>query len=142
MIGEFGFASIKKISLSTRSGIERTSMTTKTLHPQYLTIGGKRVVVLEEADYASLAQHADVWEPPMPPQDADGNYPAFEAMAVSLARDILRSRRRLGLSQADLARRAGISRETLNRIEQGKNKPNTKVIDKIDRALKAATAKA
>jgi ribosome-binding protein aMBF1 (putative translation factor) len=116
-------------------------MTTKSLQPQYLTIGGKRVVVLEEAEYERLARQADVWEPPMPAADADGNYPALEAMAVSLARDVLRTRRRLGLSQAELARRAGIRCETLNRIEQGQNRPNEKVIEKIDQALKKAEGK-
>jgi DNA-binding XRE family transcriptional regulator len=86
------------------------------------------------------ARQADVWEPPLPAPDADGTYPALEAMAVSLARDILRSRRRLGLSQAELARRARISRHTLDRIEKGKSKPNVKIVDRIDRALKKAEA--
>jgi putative transcriptional regulator len=117
-------------------------MATKTLRPQYLTIAGKRVVVLDEADDERLAQQADIWEPPMPLPDSDGNYPALEAMTVSLARDILRSRRRLGMTQEELARRAGVRRETLNRIEQGKYKPNEKLIEKIDRALKRAEAAA
>jgi DNA-binding XRE family transcriptional regulator len=116
-------------------------MTTKVPQPQYVTIAGKQVVVLEMDDYQRLAQRADLWEPPMPERDADGNYPALEAMAVSLARDILRSRRRLGLSQAELAQRAGISRQALNRIECGKSKPNPKLIDRIDRALKTCRTK-
>ncbi len=110
----------------------------ETLRPQYLTIAGKRVVVLEEAEYERLARQADVWEPPLPAADADGNFPAGAAMAVSLARDILRARRRLGLSQADLARLAGVRRQTLDRIEQGDSRPNVAAIDKIDQALKAA----
>lgn len=115
-------------------------MTTKTIHPQYVTIAGKRVVVLDETEYERLARQADVWEPPMPDPDENGNYPALEAMAVSLARDILRTRRRLGISQADLARRAKISRRVLDRIENAKAKPNENVIEKIDRALKNAEA--
>ncbi len=115
-------------------------MRTKSPQPQYLTIAGKRVVVLEMDDYEQLAQKADVWEPPMPERDADGKYPALKAMAVSLARDILRSRRRLGMSQNELARRARISRQTLGRIERATSKPNTKVIDRIDQALKQAEA--
>jgi DNA-binding XRE family transcriptional regulator len=83
---------------------------------------------------------ADLWEPELPAPDADGNYPALEALAVIQARDIVRARRRLGLSQAELARRAGIRAETLNRIEQGRNKPSVPTIAKIDRALKAAEA--
>jgi len=40
-----------------------------------------------------------------------------------------------GLSQIELARQAGIRPETLNRIEQGRNKPSIPTIAKIDRAL-------
>jgi ribosome-binding protein aMBF1 (putative translation factor) len=115
-------------------------MRTSSPKPQYLTIGGKRVVVLDIDDYERLAQQADVWEPPMPERDADGNFPALEAMAVSLARDILRSRRRLGLSQAELARRARISQTILGRIELGKSKPNPKIIDRIERVLSQAAS--
>ena len=75
----------------------------------------------------------------MPRPDADGTYPALESLAVFQARDILLARRRLCLTQAELARRAGIRAETLNRIEQGKHKPNLATMGKIDRALKAAS---
>ena len=112
-------------------------MTTKNA-PRYQTIAGKRMVVLEEVEYERLVKHADAWEPPLPAVDAEGNFPAGEAMAVVQARDILRSRRRLGLTQAELARRAGIRPETLHRIEQAKNKPNVATIEKIDRALRQA----
>jgi DNA-binding XRE family transcriptional regulator len=42
------------------------------------------------------------------------------ALRVSLAQKIIRDRRRLGLTQAELARHAGIRAESLNRIEQGR----------------------
>ena len=80
----------------------------------------------------------DEWEPLLPEPDANGNYPAVEAMRVSLARDIIRTRRKLGLSQAELARRAGIRPETLNRVEQGKRSPSVATVEKIDRALRKA----
>jgi ribosome-binding protein aMBF1 (putative translation factor) len=70
--------------------------------------------------------------------DADGNYPAVAYARASLARKIIKARGPAGLSQADLARRAGIRAETLNRIEKGKTTPDTATIAKIDRALKAA----
>ena len=73
-----------------------------------------------------------------PAQIQDGNYPAAEALAVIQARNILRARRKLGLTQAELARRAGIRPETLNRIEQGRNKPSVPTIAKIERALQEA----
>jgi DNA-binding XRE family transcriptional regulator len=101
-------------------------------------IKGKPKVVLDEADYEALLRRADLWEPDLPAPDANGNYPAAEALAVIQAQNILRARRKLGLSQVELARRAGIRPETLNRIEQGRNKPSVPTIAKIDRALQAA----
>ncbi|HLN26306.1 MAG TPA: helix-turn-helix transcriptional regulator [Gemmataceae bacterium] len=112
-------------------------MKSKRPKPQYLTAGGKRLVVLEEAEYERLARSADAWEPDLPQPNERGNYP-LEALTIALARDILRARRKLGLSQAELARRAGIRPETLNRIEQGKHSPSVATVDKIDRALKKA----
>jgi DNA-binding XRE family transcriptional regulator len=108
--------------------------------PLYRTIGGKRMVVLEESEYVRLRQKADEWEPPLPAANADGNYPALEYARASIARDIIRHRRRVGLTQMELARRAGIRLETLNQIEQGKHPPSVATIDKIDRALKRAEA--
>ena len=106
--------------------------------PRRVLVKGKRMVILEETTYEALLRKADLWEPDLPAPDAKGNYPARAALAVLQARDILRARRKLGLSQVELARRAGIRPETLNRIEQGRNKPSVPTIAKIDRALKAA----
>src|SRR5205814_3109562 len=101
-------------------------------HPaQRVTFKGKRVVMLDEAAYEMLLRKADLWEPDMPAPDADGNYPALEALAVIQARDIIRHRRRLGLSQAELARRAGIRLETLNQIEKALRSPSVRTVDKI-----------
>lgn len=104
-------------------------------------MNGKRTVVLEETEFERLLRQADEWEPPMPEADEQGLYPARETMAVIQARDIIRARRKLGLSQAELARAARIRPETLNRIENAKNKPNVATIEKIDRALRRAARK-
>ncbi len=80
----------------------------------------------------------DEWEPPLPEQDADGNYPAVEALRVSLARKIIRDRRRLGLTQAELARCAKVRLETIRRIEHGKTSPSVATIAKIENALQRA----
>ena len=60
--------------------------------PQYLTTRGKRLVVLEEAEYQRLARIADEWQPELPPPNDTRHYP-LEALAIALARDILRARR-------------------------------------------------
>jgi DNA-binding XRE family transcriptional regulator len=110
--------------------------------PKRVTIKGKRMVMIEEGDYEDLLRKVFADEPDLPAPNADGNYPALQTAAVIQARDILRARRKLGLSQAELARRAGIRPETLNRIEHGKNAPSVPTIAKIDKALKKAQAKA
>src|SRR5712691_1277602 len=96
-----------------------------------VTVKGRRMVMLEEAEFERLLHKADEWEPLLPEPDADGNYPAVEYSRASLARKIIRDRRRLGLTQADLARRAGIRPESLNRIEQGRVSPTVRTIEKI-----------
>ena len=77
-----------------------------TANVQTLTLGGQRSVVLPEADYRELV--GETWEPPLPQPDAKGNYPAVEAARVLLARKLIRRRRAAGLTQAELARRAGV----------------------------------
>ena len=76
--------------------------------------------------------------PSLPSMGPDGNYPALEYARASLARDIISTHRRLGLSQVELARRAGIPPESLNRVERARTNPTIKTVEKIDRALKAA----
>lgn len=104
-----------------------------TTNYQMLTLAGRRFVVVPEAEFRRLAK-ADR-ELPMPSRNARGNYPAAEALQVSIARSILRERRAAGLTQIELARRAGIRAETLNRIENGKHVPSVATIEKIERAL-------
>ena len=84
----------------------------------------------------TLAKAADL--PPLPERNAAGNYPAVEYARASLSRKIIRDRVAVGLSQRQLALRAGVRVETLCRIETGKHTPSLPTIDKIDRALKAA----
>ncbi|MGA2230625.1 MAG: helix-turn-helix transcriptional regulator [Tepidisphaeraceae bacterium] len=74
--------------------------------------------------------------PPMPPRRPNGDYPAIAAARVSIARDVIRARRAAGLSQAELARRAGIRVETLNRIEKAKVTADVATMEKIDRVLR------
>lgn len=94
---------------------------------QTVVLEGKRFVILPESDYARLAAGS--------PGQALPPLPAVASMREILARDIVRDRKRAGWSQAELARRAGIRVETLNRIETGKRSPAVSTIEKIDAAL-------
>jgi DNA-binding XRE family transcriptional regulator len=100
---------------------------------QTVTLAGRRFVIVPEADFRRMA--TDTRQLPLPPRDARGNYPAAEALQVSIARSILRGRRAAGLTQVELARLAGIRTETLNRIEKGKHAPSVSTVEKIERAL-------
>ena len=110
-----------------------------TANAQTITLGGQRFIILPEADYRELV--GQTWEPPLPKADAKGNYPAVEAARVVLARKIIRLRRAAGLTQAELARRAGVVVvETLSRLEHAKHSPNVATVDKIVRTLEQAEA--
>lgn len=105
-----------------------------------LELAGKRWAIMPEKDYKRLVAHAGEegdW-PALPKADAEGNYPAVDYARVSLARKIMKARQQAGLTQAELARRASIRPETLNRLEKGKTTPDTATIVKIERALEAA----
>ncbi|MCC6124027.1 MAG: helix-turn-helix transcriptional regulator [Pirellulales bacterium] len=64
--------------------------------------------------------------------------PAFDIDRASLAEKLRRHRRAAGLSQAELARRAGVRAETLNRIERGRTEPDFTTIRKLVRAMNDA----
>ena len=73
-----------------------------------------------------------------------GNHLAVEALRVGLARELIRRRWLVGLSQAEVAGRAGIRPETLNRIEKATVTADTgtitevvKVLEKVDAADKS-----
>jgi transcriptional regulator with XRE-family HTH domain len=74
------------------------------------------------------------------PPDERGNYPAIEAARALLGQKLIEKRRALGWSQAELARRAGVRTETVNRLEQGKHTPSLPTVDKLQRALNATVA--
>jgi len=106
---------------------------------QTILLEGKPYVVLPRDEYDRLTTLAKAAElPPLPLPDAHGNYPAVEYARASLARKIIRERVAVGLSQRELALRAGVRVETLCRIETGKHIPSVPTIDKLDRALKQA----
>jgi transcriptional regulator with XRE-family HTH domain len=98
---------------------------------------GKRYVVIDQADFAELTKSQDVDDlPEFPPVDENGNSPAIEYSRVSIARQLITDRKAAGLTQAELARRAGIRAETLNRLEKAKHSADEATIKLIERVLK------
>ena len=113
---------------------------------QRIEVEGKRFVLLEEPEYERLCREAgemvvDDDLPPLPKPDKNGRFPAIQYARASLARDIIRDRKGVGLSQQRLADLAGIRQETLSRIETGKHTASEKTVDKIMRVIDAERRK-
>jgi len=66
-----------------------------------------------------------------------GNHPAIAATDALISQGLVRDRKGAGLSQRELARRAGIRVETLNRAERGVVVPDVRTLRKIERALRS-----
>ncbi len=111
-----------------------------------VTLAGTAFVILPAAEYERLRARSrlpaeeETEGPPLPEPDARGRFPAIAYARASLARKIIRRRRALGISQSELARRAGLRVETLNRLEKAHTTPTLVTVDKIDRALRNAEA--
>jgi len=100
-----------------------------------VTRKGKKFVLVPAEQWQRLASGA-VTMPRLPHADEAGNRPAVAFARAAIARGIIRDRTAAGWSQAELARRAGVRVETLNRIERARVTPDTATIAKIDRALR------
>jgi DNA-binding XRE family transcriptional regulator len=98
---------------------------------------GVRYVILRESVFAHLCQKAGVAG-----SDGDGDAQSSASELAldraTLAQKLLRRRRAMGLSQAELARRAGIRPETLNRIERGRTTPDFATIRRLVIAMHEA----
>ena len=107
-----------------------------------VTINGKAYVLLERAEYETLKSgNIEAMLPEFPKKDGYGHYPAAAYLRVSIARDIITSRRKANLTQKELANLAGIRVETLCRIETGKHTPSVVTIDRLEQALKQVSKK-
>jgi len=93
------------------------------------TINGIKAIIIPADQYAGVPD--DVPLPPDPPADANGNVPAAEFMQASIARRIIIGRKKMGLTQEELARRAGVRQETISRIESGKFGVRGSTLNKI-----------
>ena len=109
---------------------------------QNLKLGKEEFVILSKSDFERLTRRAavidDVLVPSLPPALPDGTYPAIKAGRALLARKLIRRRWGVGLTQAEVARRARIRPETLNRIEKARVTADTATVARIVRVLEKA----
>lgn len=99
-------------------------------------LDGVRYVILRESVFEWLCRAAEV--------DQEDEGPASNSPTegggldrITLAEKLARRRRVCGLSQAELARRAGVRAETLNRIERGHTTPDFATVRKLVAAMNA-----
>lgn len=102
-----------------------------------LELGGVRYVVLTEAAFQQLCRKAGIASSHNVSQLA-GPQADLSLDRDTLAEKLIRRRQASGLSQAELARRADIRSETLNRIERGKTTPDFATVRKLVLAMDAA----
>lgn len=107
---------------------------------QRVTLEGRRYVLLPEAEYERICRQAreaveDADLPELPKRNKSGRFPALEYARASLARDIVRDRKGLRLSQERLAKLTGLCRETISRIEVSKHTASEKTMEKIEKAM-------
>jgi DNA-binding XRE family transcriptional regulator len=104
---------------------------------QTIKVGDQELVVLTRESFDELMEKAGIL-PPIPAADSEGFRPATQTADVLIARKIISRRIRAGLTQAELARRAGVRMETISRLESGKHVPRQETLIRIDAALKSA----
>ncbi len=104
-------------------------------------LGGVAYVILREAVFQNLCRKAKV-RPAVDDAKAETLSPEWGIDRRSLAEKLAHRRRAVGWSQAELAQRAGIRPETLNRIERGRTDPDFATIRKLVEAMNAAEVSA
>jgi DNA-binding XRE family transcriptional regulator len=94
---------------------------------------GIEYVILRRAVFDLLCQKARLKHQSVSSEAESG----IDLDQASMAQKLVRRRRAAGLSQAELARSAGIRPETLNRIERGRTTPDFATIRKLVIAINA-----
>lgn len=102
-----------------------------------IELDGIRYVIVRESIFEQLCRKAGVSGDQSAAKD-DTLEPGWELDRASLAQKLVRRRRAVGLSQAELARRASVRPETLNRIERGHTTPDFATVRKLVEAMHAA----
>jgi mRNA interferase RelE/StbE len=100
-----------------------------------ITLEGKTYALVPMEEYELLMAGA----PALPPADKEGNRPAVAFVEASIARDLVKMRTSLGLTQKAMADLAGIRVEVLNRAERGAVVPTVRTLQKIEAAFHRAS---
>ena len=111
--------------------------TRQSIDHRSVELDGIRYVILRESVFAVLCRKASI-EVGDSPSTESVSSSEFDVDQPRLAQKLVRRRRAAGLSQAELARRAGVRPETLNRIERGRTTPDFATIRKLVIAMNAA----
>jgi len=105
-------------------------------------LGGVRYAILRESLLRGIIRQAGFQAgaagEAAPSSDSLADPEQFDVR--TFADRLVARRKQAGLSQAQLARRAGVCVETLNRIERGRVTPDFSTIRKLVTAIKAAEA--
>jgi len=104
---------------------------------QRLELDGVRYVIVRESVFEYLCEKAGIGQQ----GESVGEEPLDDDLGLdrkTLAEKLVRRRRAAGLSQVELARRAGVRPETLNRIERGRTTPDFATVRRLVTAMNAA----
>jgi DNA-binding XRE family transcriptional regulator len=109
-----------------------------TLHD--IVMDGRKYVMIPRDEWDRLAKHLpDPDLLPLPSSSADGSF-SVDHVRVSLCNKVIRQRKNARLTQAQLAKRAGIRIETISRLESGKHIPSVRTMEKIEAAIAGSKA--
>ena len=111
----------------------------ESIEHQSVELEGIRYVILRETVFDLLCQSANLKSHLL--LDRGASTSALDLDSSSLAQKLIQRRKAAGLSQAELARRAGVRPETLNRIERGRTTPDFTTIRKLVVAMNTVDRK-
>ena len=104
-----------------------------TLHD--VVMDGRKYVMIPRDEWDKVAKSLpDPDLLPVPSPNTDGSYSA-EHVRVMLCNKVIQQRKAAGLTQAQLAKRAGIRVETVSRLESGRHVPSIRTLQKIEAAV-------
>lgn len=94
---------------------------------QRVCLDGTWYVIIREDEFSGMTRPR--------PEGTEDDLDAVSMSDQRLADRLLQRRQEVGLTQKDLARRAGVRVETLNRIEKGRTTPDFRTVRKLVNAM-------